>query len=39
MVLENFRLQDIMFMSGIVWDSLAEIDLHKNFLSSIDVLN
>ena len=26
-------------MGGILWDSLQEIDLHKNFLSSIDVLN
>lgn len=26
-------------MGTIQWDSLAEINLHKNFLSSIDVLN
>ena len=24
---------------GQVWDNLQEIDLHKNFLSSIDILN
>ena len=39
LVLENQKLQDLSFMSGLLWESLSEIDLHKNYLSSIDVLN
>ena len=39
LILENSKLQDLSFLTGIQWDNLMEIDLYKNYLSSIDILN